>query len=53
MDNNNIDYFVSQQAIEVSIGILMALAAITYLAVGISIYLTLMLYWEIFIVSNL
>ncbi|CAL8396581.1 unnamed protein product, partial [Gadus morhua 'NCC'] len=38
-----------QGAIEVSIGILMALAAITYLAVGISIYLTLMLYWEIFI----
>ncbi|CAL8365750.1 unnamed protein product [Arctogadus glacialis] len=38
-----------QGAIEVSIGILMALAAIAYVAVGIPIDVTLKLYWQILI----
>ena len=53
IDNKNIDSVVSQQAIEVTIGIFMALTAITYLAVDVDPYLTAVLFWGILIVSNL
>ena len=53
IDNKNIDSVVSQQAIEVTIGISTALTAITYLAVDVDLDITAILFWGIFIVSNL
>ena len=53
-NNNNIDSVVSQQAIEVTIGIFMTLTVIAYLAVAVHLVIVvLILYWGILVVSNL